>query len=48
VLKALGDMGVVTGVLALPFLNAISPVFYHVVFVIEGLFLMIACFAMEM
>lgn len=48
VLKALGDMGVVTGFLALPFLNAISPVFYHVVFIIEGLFLMIACFAMEM
>jgi uncharacterized membrane protein len=48
VLKALGDQGIVTGALALPFLNAISPVFYQVVFVIEGFFLMVACFAMEM
>jgi hypothetical protein len=48
VLKALGELGVVSGFLALPFLNAISPVFYQIIFVIEGLFLMLACFAMEM
>jgi hypothetical protein len=48
VLKALGDQGIVTGFLALPFLNVVSPVFYQIVFVIEGFFLMIACFAMEM
>jgi hypothetical protein len=48
VLKALGQIGIVTGFLALPFLDALSPIFYQVVFLIEGLFLMIACFAMEM
>ncbi|MBW2992642.1 hypothetical protein KY345_05485 [Candidatus Woesearchaeota archaeon] len=48
VLKALGQLGVVSGFLALPFLNGISPVFYYIVFVIEGFFLMIAAFAMEM
>ena len=48
VLKALGELGVVNGFLALPFLNGISPIFYHIIFVIEGFFLIIACFAMEM
>jgi len=47
-LKALGQLGVVGGAFALPFLDAISPIFYQAVFVIEGLFLMVAAFAMEM
>lgn len=48
VLKVLGQRGIVSGFLALPFLEGISPLFYYMVFVIEGLFLMIAAFAMEM
>lgn len=48
ILKVLGELGIVSGFLALPFLNGLSPIFYQIVFVIEGFFLMIAAFAMEM
>lgn len=48
VLYILGSNNIVTGIFALKFLNTIEPVFYHAIFVVEGFFLMIAAFAMEM
>jgi len=48
VLYILGQVNIISGVFALKFLDTIAPLFYHAVFVIEGFFLMIAAFAMEM
>jgi hypothetical protein len=45
VLQVLARFGILPSMFALEF---IKPLYYQIIFVIEGLFLMIACFAMEM
>ena len=47
VLHVLGQFGVVSGFLAMGFLEG-SMWIFNVIFVVLGLFLMLACFAMEL
>lgn len=47
VLHVLGQFGIVNGFLSMPFLAG-SMWIFNVIFVVLGLFLMIACFAMEL
>jgi hypothetical protein len=45
VLQVLARFGILPSMFTLEF---IKPLYYQIIFVIEGIFLMIACFAMEM